>query len=197
MPYYDHPNTNGQFQAIAKKNRLLLHSINFKCDQRFLFLRIIQFFESLLLYTFPTHQNFALEATIQSLGKHGNLNLWKIVIFAPLLIHQISCDIIIWVDILYQSINAESCILSQPDSSSTRGWLRKSNFSEKDDEIMQMTTAYCLAYLILNSNSYFYSQWFSGHENRNFHLSNADLTYLITSFILKHLPFVFCLSPLT
>jgi hypothetical protein len=66
--------------------------------------------------------------------------------------------------------------------------LQKSNFTGKDEEIIQMTTARHLAYLILQSKSCLYSQWFAGDENlvfdslsRDFYLSNEELTFLITS----------------
>jgi hypothetical protein len=74
----------------------------------------------------------------------------------------IACVITIWIESLDNSIEEESCILSQTDSSSANGWLRKSNFSDTDDEIVQMTTAHHLAYLLLSCKSCLYSQWFAG-----------------------------------
>jgi hypothetical protein len=40
----------------------------------------------------------------------------------------IACLITIWVDILNHEIDSEDCILSQTDSTTANGWLRKSNF---------------------------------------------------------------------
>jgi hypothetical protein len=42
----------------------------------------------------------------------------------------LACMIMIWIDILSNNIKHESCILSQTDSSSAAGWLRKSNFAD-------------------------------------------------------------------
>jgi hypothetical protein len=42
----------------------------------------------------------------------------------------ISSVVTIWIDILLGLLLLEDCILSQTDSSSAAGWLRKSNFAE-------------------------------------------------------------------
>jgi hypothetical protein len=115
----------------------------------------------------------------------------------------IACVITIWIDIQNNQIPQESCILSQSDSSSASGWLRKSNFSDSTDEIIQMTTARHLAHLILHSKSCLYSQWFAGDENlvsdslsRDFHLTDFELTILITSSVPEQVPFGFQIHPL-
>jgi len=53
----------------------------------------------------------------------------------------LACRITIWLDFLDNEIQEESCILSQTDSTSAAGWLRKSNFAKTEEEITQMTTA--------------------------------------------------------
>jgi hypothetical protein len=53
----------------------------------------------------------------------------------------IAATISIWVDIIHGEINLETCILSQTDNTSAAGWLKKSNFSEEEDEVVQLTTA--------------------------------------------------------
>ena len=102
----------------------------------------------------------------------------------------------IWIDILSNSIEYESCIPSQTDSSSVAGWLRKSNFVDSDNEIGQMTTAHHLAHLVIDSKCCLYSQWFPGDQNivadalsRDFHLSNTNLANLITSLVPSQVPF--------
>jgi hypothetical protein len=42
----------------------------------------------------------------------------------------VACVITIWIDIQLNNIPTESCILSQTDSSSAAGWLRKLDFSD-------------------------------------------------------------------
>jgi hypothetical protein len=57
----------------------------------------------------------------------------------------ISCMITIWVDMLSSKIRSTDCLLCQTDSSTASGWLRKSNFAEKPEEAVQLTTAQQLA----------------------------------------------------
>jgi hypothetical protein len=64
----------------------------------------------------------------------------------------------IWLEKLSNSIEFESCILSQTDSPSAASWLRKSNFADSEDEIVQMTIAHHLASLVIDSKYCLYSQ---------------------------------------
>jgi hypothetical protein len=109
----------------------------------------------------------------------------------------------IWVDIINDDVPAESCFLSQTDSSSAAGWLRKSNFAEKTETMVQLTTARQLATLMINAKSRIYSQWFAGELNvvsnclhHDFHLNDSELTNFIQSRIPIQTPFGFFLSPL-
>jgi hypothetical protein len=61
----------------------------------------------------------------------------------------LSCMITLWFDSISSQIEDSSCILCQTDSSTANGWLRKSNFSEKTDEAVQLTTARHLANLLI------------------------------------------------
>ncbi len=108
----------------------------------------------------------------------------------------IACLITIWIDILNLEIEPEDCILSQTDSTSASGWLRKSNFSDSEDEVAQLTTACQLAKLVIDLRSCLYSQWFAGVDNtvsdtlsRDFHLTDSSLIHLIHSKIPHQVPF--------
>jgi hypothetical protein len=99
-------------------------------------------------------------------------------------------------DKLSNSIDTESCILSQTDSSSAAGWLKKSNFNDNANDTVKMTTARHLARLMIEAHSCLYSQWFAGEENvvadclsRDFHLSEFQLTQLINSCVSHQVPF--------
>jgi len=70
----------------------------------------------------------------------------------------LGCLINIWMDHAHGVIDPESCVLSQTNSSSAMGWLRKSNFADKPDEVVQLATARKLADLLLESESCLYSQ---------------------------------------
>ncbi len=71
-------------------------------------------------------------------------------------------SITIWIDIHLGIIHPEDCFLSQTESSSAAGWLRKSNCAEDQDEEIQLSTARKLATLLIDSQCCIYSQWFSG-----------------------------------
>jgi hypothetical protein len=115
----------------------------------------------------------------------------------------IACLITIWVEFLNNNIEKESCILSQTDSSTASGWLKKSNFADKEDENVQLTTARQLGQLLIRSKSCLYSQWFPGDENaisdsisRDFHLPMPTLTNLLVSSIPDQVPFGLKILPL-
>jgi hypothetical protein len=63
----------------------------------------------------------------------------------------LACTITIWVEASGDNISSESCILSQTDSSTAAGWLRKSNFADKVDEAVQLTTAHQLARILIDT----------------------------------------------
>jgi hypothetical protein len=115
----------------------------------------------------------------------------------------IACMISIWLDIFFNQISPEACLLSQTDSSSAAGWLRKSNFTDDTDSIVQLTTPRHLATLVIDSHCCLYSQWFAGAENvvadclsRDFHLDDITLTNLIYSHAIDQVPFGLQLYPL-
>jgi len=73
--------------------------------------------------------------------------------------------ITVWVDHLDNKIKKESCILSQSDSTSPCGWIKKSNFSNREDSYIQLTTGKKIASIILDCEGCLYSQWFPGEMN--------------------------------
>jgi len=102
--------------------------------------------------------------------------------------------ITLWIDILEGNTPPESCILSQTDSTSAAGWLRKSCFDE-DTHPAQMHIARMLARVMLMAKSCLYSQWFEGKANiisdclsRDFHLTDNKLTSLLTSHVPHQMP---------
>ena len=94
-----------------------------------------------------------------------------------------------------------SCFLSQGDSTSATGWLRKSNFD--DAEPLHLSLARAMANLIMDYNSCLYSQWFPGDANnltdalsRDTHLDNDALLTLLLSHVPEQIPEGFCICPL-
>jgi hypothetical protein len=108
----------------------------------------------------------------------------------------LACMISIWIDAFYQVIDSESCLLSQTDSTSALGWLRKPNFADKCDEFVQLSTARKLADILISTESCLYSQWFPGEKNlaadalsRDFHIDDTNLAQLFTFNFPDQIPF--------
>jgi len=113
-----------------------------------------------------------------------------------------------WIDIIENNLEEFSCVLSLTDSSTTEGWLRKSNFKYNNNESMEMTSVKLdisrgHAMRLMNNNCKDYSQWFPGDKNvipdslsRDSHLSDEQLTSLYLSKIPEQVPLNFKISPL-
>ena len=114
-----------------------------------------------------------------------------------------------WIDLLEDTLPPLSCILSMTDSSTTNGWLRKSNFpDDSEDELdshltckMELARAHSLR--MLDNWVKEYSQWFAGKLNnvsdalsRDFHLSDDQLTHLLASSVPSQLPPSFSIAAL-
>jgi hypothetical protein len=115
----------------------------------------------------------------------------------------IACMVNIWVDSFNNSLEPESCLLSQTDSTSASGWLRKSNFADRDDEHIQLSAARKLAELLIETESCLYSQWFPGDMNsisdslsRDFHIPSSNLAFLLQSHYPDQAPFGLTILPL-
>ena len=114
-----------------------------------------------------------------------------------------------WIDLLEDNLPTLSCILLMTDSTTTNGWLRKSNFpDESEDEteahlVCKMELARAHSLRLLDNMIKEYSQWFPGKFNdvsdclsRDFHLDNSQLTQLLTSSVPSQLPPSFLIAPL-
>ena len=95
------------------------------------------------------------------------------------------------------------------DSTTTNGWLKKSNFPDDNvDETeahlsCKMELARTHSLRLLNNWVKEYNQWFPGNLNdvidslsRNFHLNDDQLTQLLTSAVPSQLPPCFTIAPL-
>ena len=113
----------------------------------------------------------------------------------------------IWLDIVDRDTPPESCLLAMGDSTTDIGWLKKSNFTEVDeddtDTAAKLLDSRWLAGLVKSSDSCLYSQWFPVLDNdvadylsRDFYLSIPLLTNLLTSHANSQLPPNFKIAPL-
>ena len=114
----------------------------------------------------------------------------------------ISCYVTIWIDILKGQVDAESCLLSQTDSTSAEGWLRKSNFDE-DLQSANSEVARTLATTVISAKCCLYSQWFEGKKNdvsdalsRDHHIPDSLLTSLLSTAFPHQLPNGLTIKPL-
>jgi hypothetical protein len=106
--------------------------------------------------------------------------------------------ITIWIDAFHNKIAANDCILSQTDSTTAAGWLRKSNFSDNlllPESSLRLVVARKLASLLIDTSSCLYSQWFKGDLNniadtlsRAHNLSNSELSSFLTSSFPEQTP---------
>jgi hypothetical protein len=110
---------------------------------------------------------------------------------------------------VHYSLDGDSCwegserlmFLSQTDSTSAAGWLRKSNFDDRDP--LHLDIARETADLIMAQDSCLYSQWFRGKLNevtdslsRDDHLSDTDLMTVLHCNMPEQVPEDFKIYPL-
>jgi hypothetical protein len=114
----------------------------------------------------------------------------------------LGCFISIWINCFHYVIEPESCILSQTDSTSAMRWLHKSNFADRQDEFVQLSSARRLAAILLEANCCLFSQWFPGNYNsiadslsRDFHINDGHLSNLLPSHFPHQAPFGLTILP--
>jgi hypothetical protein len=113
-----------------------------------------------------------------------------------------------WIDIIENNLPPFTCILSQTDSTTSAGWLKKSNFKENDNESKELTKAKLQmsrehALRLMKFKIKDYSQWFPGVENevadslsRDHHINDNELTSIFFSKTPSQVTQEFKISPL-
>ena len=114
-----------------------------------------------------------------------------------------------WIDLIEFTLPPLSCILSMTDSTTSAGWLRKSNFTddsaaESDAHLgCKMELARDHALRLIHNDIKEYSQWFAGTKNgvsdclsRDFHLDDHSISNLLTHHFSSQLPTSFEIAPL-
>ncbi len=85
------------------------------------------------------------------------------------LLEHLAAIITPWIDIIFGRLQLGNCALSMTDSTTSEGWLRKTNFSELGDNPLQATVRleaarmHAMHYMTLGIREY--SQWFKGEAN--------------------------------
>ena len=154
---------------------------------------------NLITFRLPTHVYFSDACPVGLGGYNHNMIAWRFQIPTDLqnrasinILEHMASTIGPWLDMLSNDIAPLSCSLSLTDNTTAAGWLRKSNFADAEDTDahmkVKMTIARDHASRILQHDIREYSQWFPGQDNiiadalsRDFHLSDNQLTHLITS----------------
>ena len=108
----------------------------------------------------------------------------------------------IWIDILTGGLPHFACILGCSDSSSTVGWMHRSNFNQSAKPV-HGDLARHLARILMSAHCTLYSQHQKGRFNviadilsRWFFLTNTDLTHFLHSNYNTQMPTNFRISPL-
>ena len=113
----------------------------------------------------------------------------------------------IWIDILEGTTKDEDCLLSIGDNTSALGWMRRSNFRQKEESDVSWKVKQHLgrklAYLVLDSNTVLYKQWLKGQDNvvadslsrDNYFLSANTHTRFLQLTVPQQLPSNFVIKP--
>jgi hypothetical protein len=123
------------------------------------------------------------------------------------LLEHLAAIITPWIDIIADRLTHGDCALSMTDSTTSEGWLRKSNFIEDGEDPIQATirleVARHHALHYLENGIREYSQWFRGIENnvadalsRDDDRSDDELTLILRSHCPSQVPPHFEIVPL-
>jgi hypothetical protein len=166
-----------------------------------------------IAYRKPTHV-YRSDSCPAGIGGYSNEGFaWRYYIPQHLLfrasnnlLEHLASVISPWVDILAGRLREGDCALSMTDSTTSEGWLRKTNFKE-DMDLVQASTRILVAreharrYMNLGIRDF--SQWFPGEENnvadslsREMHLSDETLISLLHNTFPSQVPPNFKIVPL-
>ena len=165
---------------------------------------------NLLVFAEPTHY-YRSDACEHGLGGYSILSgkAWRFEIPVNCrgrttinVLEFIGSVVTVWIDMLAGDVHPDACLLSQTDSTSAAGWLRKSCFDEKQHKLA-MQTARHLATLLINSKTCLFSQWVEGEANgvsdilsRDHHLTDSEVVALILTSCPEQVPNGLHLHPL-
>ena len=90
--------------------------------------------------------------------------------------------IALWIDIIEKRIKKQDCVLAIGDNTSAMGWLRRSNFRQKEDtdvtwDVKQQLGRH-LANLTLHADITLYKQWLKGAHNQVADSLSRDAYYM-------------------
>ncbi len=123
------------------------------------------------------------------------------------LLEHIAAIITPWVDIIWGPLHLGACALSMTDSTTSKGWLCKTNFSEINEDPdqatvrLEVTWMHSTHYITLGIREY--SQWFPGEANvianslsHDNDRTDSELTQLFCIHCPSQIPEYFVIEPL-
>ena len=187
-------------------------SINEQCKKDLLFLLFVlgkcnQFIDlNLTAFQQPTHvyRSDSCPAGLEKYSREGFA--WRFYLPDNLqfrasnnLLEHLAAIITPWIDIIAGRLTKGDCALSMTDSTTSEGWLRKSNFIEDGEDPIQATIRIEVARLhathYLSNEIREYSQWFRGADNnvadalsRDNDRTDDELTQILRSHCSSQLP---------
>ena len=129
----------------------------------------------------------AAEYGLDGFASHGRA--WTYVIPPHLrnrahinILEYLAQIIAIWIDVIEGVTKKEDCILAMGDNTSAMGWLRRSNFRQKDESdtswLVKQQLGRHLATITLNADITLYKQWLKGSDNQVADSLSRDAYYL-------------------
>ena len=132
---------------------------------------------NLLTFREPTNIHIcdASEYGLGGYASHGRA--WRWIIPKSLqgrahinILEYLAQVVSIWLDVIESTASNEDCILCMGDNTSAMGWLRRSNFRQKDESdkswLIKQQIGRHLAHIVLNANIVLYHQWIKGSHNQ-------------------------------
>jgi hypothetical protein len=167
-----------------------------------------------IAYHHPTH-TYQLDSCPAGLGGYSNKGFaWRYYLPKQLkfrisnnLLKHIAAIITPWVDIIAGRLTRGDCALSMTDSTTSEGWLKKTNFIEDGKSLIQATIRLEVAHLhashYLSHEIREYSQWFRRADNqvanalsRDNDQTDKELTEILHSHCPSQVPPHFEIVPL-
>jgi len=170
---------------------------------------------NLLTFREPTNVHIcdASEYGLGGFADHGRA--WSYIIPNELrgrahinILEYLAQVVAIWLDVLENTATHEDCLLCMGDNTSAMGWLRRSNFRQKEENdttwLVKQQIGRHLARIVLRSNIMLYHQWLKGAHNQvadslsrdNFYLSNNTHQSFLFATVPQQLPPNFKIKPL-
>jgi hypothetical protein len=203
---------------LAKSRRIIEINATCRDDLKFI-LHVLKICNSYvdfnsIAFRRPTH-TYRSDSCPRGLGGYSHQGYaWRYYLEPELqfrasnnLLEHLVAIITPWVDLLAGHLKNGGCALSMTNSSTSKGWLRKTNFIEDGEEPIQATIRLEVARLhashYLTHGVWEYSQWFQGSKNpvadalsRDDDRSDKELTNIPRTNCPSQLPQHFEIVPL-